>query len=70
MGVYEGRGQLSKSVKNLMLKWTEVRSHWSDASSREFEKTFITPLEMSARSAASAMDHMAVILQQVRRDCE
>ena len=28
MGVYEGRGQLSKSIKELLLRWNETRMSW------------------------------------------
>jgi hypothetical protein len=70
MGVYEGRGQLSKALKNLLLKWTEARSDWDDAASRHFEERFIQPLEMDLKNAVGAMDHMAGVLASVRRDCQ
>jgi len=28
------------------------------------------PLEMDLKNAVSAMDHMAIVLSQVRRDCQ
>jgi hypothetical protein len=70
MGVYEGRGQLAKALKNLTLRWTEAKGSWDDAVSRQFEENFMIPLEMDMKTAASAMDHMAAVLAQVRRDCE
>ena len=70
MGVYEGRGQLSKAIKQLTMRWTEARSSWNDAAAEHFEKKFLEPLEIDLRNAVSAMDHMATVLGQVRRDCE
>ena len=70
MGVYEGRGQLSKGIKQLLLRWAEVRTSWNDAAAEHFEKKFLEPLEIDLRNAFSAMDHMATVLGQVRRDCE
>ena len=70
MGVYEGRGQLAKSVKQLMLRWTETRGDWNDSAAEGFEKKFLEPLEIDLRTAVSAMDHMATLLNQVRRDCQ
>jgi hypothetical protein len=70
MGVYEGRGQLSKAMKNLMLRWVEAKSSWDDTASKHFEDKFLTPLEMDLKTAASAMDHMAGVLSSVRRDCQ
>ena len=70
MGVYEGRGQLAKALTNLNLRWVEAKGSWDDAVSRQFEENFMVPLEMDMKNAASAMDHMASVLAQVRRDCE
>lgn len=70
MGVYEARGQLSKAVKDLMLRWNEAKMDWDDAAARAFEKDVLEPLERDAKNAAAAMDSAAELLQQVRRDCQ
>ena len=70
MGVYEGRGQLAKAMKELATRWAEAQQVWNDPMSLAFEKENLVPLEMDLRSAVSAMDHMAQILAQVRRDCQ
>jgi hypothetical protein len=69
MGVYEGRGQLSRAMKDLMAHWRETRLYWDDALARNFERNYITPLETNMRNAGGAMDHMAALLNQIRRDC-
>ena len=69
MGVHEGRGLLSKSIKELMLRWDEARMSWDDVRAREFENSFLEPLQMDLKNAVSAMDHMAILLQQVRSAC-
>lgn len=70
MGVYEGRGQLSKALKLLLTRWAEANMSWHDAASINFEKKYLDPLESDLRNAVSSMDHMAQVLAQVRRDCE
>jgi hypothetical protein len=70
MGVYEGRGQLAKSIKLLMQQWAETRSSWSDERAREFEEKYLHTLEQDLRNAVGAMDHMAIYLGQVKRDCD
>lgn len=70
MGVYEGRGQLSKAIKLVQLRWQETRTSWNDAASEHFEKKFLEPLEADLRTAATAMEHMASVLAQIRRDCQ
>ncbi|HEX4123261.1 MAG TPA: hypothetical protein VHY37_00935 [Tepidisphaeraceae bacterium] len=69
MGVYEGRGQLGKSIKLLLRRWEEAKSDWDDSVSKNFEKTYLLPMELDLRNAVGAMDHMAQVLAQVRRDC-
>ena len=70
MGVYEGRGQLTKAFKALEHRWGEAKSNWEDSASQHFEEKFIEPIEMDLKNAVGAMDHMAGILAQVRKDCQ
>jgi hypothetical protein len=70
MGVYEGRGQLAKSMKELMSRWQETRQGWDDPMSRSFEKECLLPIEQDLRNAFGAMEHIAQVLAQVRKDCE
>jgi len=69
MGVYEGRGQLSRAMKDLMAHWRETRLYWDDTLAHNFERNYIIPLETNLRNAGGAMDHMAALLNQIRRDC-
>ena len=50
MGVYEGRGQLGKGMKELMSAWLDTRSSWKDANAERFEKKHLVPLEMDIRA--------------------
>ena len=70
MGVFEGRGQLSKSLKELINAWLDCKASWKDANADRFEKKHIIPLEQDLRSAVGAMDVMAQLLGHIRRDCE
>ena len=70
MGVYGGRGQLSRAIKLLQARWIDTKTGWDDAASAHFEKKFLEPLEADLRTAETAMDHMAAVLNQIRRDCQ
>jgi len=70
MGMHEGRAKIGKSVKDLLTHWTETRSNWDDSTSDAFEKKFLVAIEADARTAISAMDSMAQVLAQIKRDCE
>jgi hypothetical protein len=70
MGLYEGRGSLSKALKQLENQWAEAKASWDDPRSREFEERFIAPLHSDIRTAVSAMDQMAGLLSRIRQECE
>jgi len=70
MGVYEGRGQLSKAFKQLTAQWMETQSQWSDIRAKSFEEKYLKTLESDLRQAGNAMDQMAVLLGQIRKECE
>jgi hypothetical protein len=70
MGLYEGRGNLNKSLKDLMLKWDATKLDWSDEVAEQFEATYLQPLDQALKQAVSAMDHMAQIMSRVDRDCK
>jgi hypothetical protein len=69
MGVYEARGQLAKLMKELTDKWSDTKLDWDDIVSHNFENKFLVPLEADLRNATGAMDHMAHLLAQIKRDC-
>ena len=70
MGMHEARGTLAKSFKELTNRWRNTRAQWDDAQAEHFEQTYLLNLESDLKVAASAMDQMSILLNQVRRDCE
>ena len=69
MGVYEGRGQLARGMKDLNNRWLDTKSTWQDSTSEAFEQEHMVTLETDLRQAITAMEHMAQIIAQVKRDC-
>ncbi|MCS7032788.1 MAG: hypothetical protein NZ561_02205 [Phycisphaerae bacterium] len=69
MGVFEARGTIAKAWKDLAARWQDIRVHWDDLRAVDMEKQLLQPLELDTRAAASAMDQLAVVLSQVRREC-
>ena len=70
MGLHEARGTLAKAMKELTTSWADVRANWDDVQARQFEETYLRNLEADLRVAAAAMDQVAQVVNQVRRDCE
>ncbi len=69
MGVHEGSGRLSKAMKELLMHWEETKQVWDDPASRGFEQRHIIPLQMDLRTATAAMGQMALLLENIRREC-
>lgn len=69
MGAFEARGTLAKAIHDLSIKWQDVKVNWSDAQAEAIEKEYLAPLEMDVRSAVSAIDQLAILLAQAKRDC-
>jgi len=70
MGLHEARGMLAKGMKDLGNRWRETRISWDDAQAEQFEKRYMEMVESDMRMAMTAMDHLAVVLAQIERDCE
>lgn len=70
MGLYEGRGQLAKAMKDLAQRWGETKMSWTDQQAAEFERRYVQQFEADLRQAVTAMEHMATVLNQVHRECE
>jgi hypothetical protein len=70
MGVHEGRGQLNRAIKDLMMRWQETKATWHDSQASKFEEKFLFTLEQDLKACFSAMDQMAVRITQAKHDCE
>ena len=70
MSMMESKGALAKGTKDLLEKWSQVKDIWTDAQSRDFEKTFLVQLEQDVRAAFGALDRMDSVIHKVRIDCE
>jgi len=69
MSLHASRANLNDSLKRLLNDWDAVREQWDDETSRRFFETHIAALQPIVRSTLGAMDQMAELLRQARRDC-
>jgi hypothetical protein len=69
MGMVEGRATLRKSMKEMMMHWSETKSQWNDGNAHAFESKYLVPLESDAKQAINAMDQMSQILQRIKQEC-
>ncbi len=61
--------ELTDGMKTLGAVWDEARMGWTDAIAEDFEQRFWTPLQAQTGDAVGAIDRLATILMQVRREC-
>lgn len=70
MSLYESRGNLQKSLKDLIHKWQIVKAEWNDEQADSIEQEVLYPLERDVRTAGEAMDLMKGLVTSARRDCQ
>jgi hypothetical protein len=70
MGLFEGRGNLSKGMQKVRMKWSGTRMGWDDKVADRFEERWLRPTEAELRTALAAMDHVTALISTIRRECE
>ena len=70
MNLSTGRGKLAETYKVLQARWEETRDGWNDAAGREFEKDHFAEIAPAVQSALRSIDRLAVVLTQMRNECE
>lgn len=68
MGLYEGKGQLDRAAKNLMIRWQAVRASWRDEVAADFEEKTLVPLQQHVKNATSAMGTAAALIARIKSD--
>jgi len=69
MGLYEARGNLARSYKDLLLRWRNTRAVWNDEQAENLERDVLQPVERAIRTAGEAIDQMTTAVNAARRDC-
>jgi len=65
-----GRTKLYKSFQTLEVHWQTTGDVWQDVARKKFETDHWEPLGPAVQSAVRAVDRLAVMLQQMKSDCE
>ena len=61
--------ELTDGLKTLSEVWEATRAVWTDGVAQEFESRYWRPLEGQTQDAVSAIERVAVLLAQVKREC-
>lgn len=69
MSLDVGRYHLSSAHKALLQHWDETCRRWHDPVRDELAKKHLEPLAPLVTKTLGAIDRLAVLVAQVRRDC-
>jgi len=61
---------LHAAFKDFGVAWEEVRVHWRDIKSHEFEDKYIKELPGQIAQVRNVMEELDHLLRKVRNDCE
>jgi hypothetical protein len=67
--VIAGANRLTQTARILRDSWLVTEATWGDSVRHRFEERHLKPLESAVDSAVNGLQALAVILDQVRRDC-
>jgi hypothetical protein len=62
--------QLHSSYKDLKPHWEDVQDCWSDVVQRDFDKTYLEPLDEQVQTTLRAMDRLAEVMARMQQECE
>jgi hypothetical protein len=67
--VLMGANRLKQTTRTLKDQWLITEAAWTDAVRQKFEERYLGSLDPAVDAAASGMQKMAEVLDQVRREC-
>jgi hypothetical protein len=70
MNVAASAATLMQSLKNLKLAWERTSTYWRDAKRVEFERKYLEHLPHDVARTTVTIKEIAVLLKEIRNDCE
>ena len=64
------RSQIYDAQKTARARWEGTADEWDDAVRHEHEEQVWEPLDRAVSDALRAIDQLAVLFTQIRRECE
>jgi hypothetical protein len=61
--------KLELSLKTFRATFSGVDPHWTDAARRDFQETYLEPMEPKVRSMVQAITRLAGVLAGAAREC-
>jgi hypothetical protein len=65
-----GAARIRHAMENVDIAWNQASDDWNDTVSRRFREHHLDPLVPRLKLALDAISRMALLLDEVERDCE
>ncbi len=65
-----GLGRMKRSTAKLKESWLELKTHWNDKASQDFEKNYLQTLAPQITLAAAAVHELRDVIEQAEKDLE
>lgn len=65
-----GAGRIRHALEQIETVWNENSAEWNDAVSRNFQERHLEPMIPRLKLALDAIGRMALLMNEVERDCE
>ena len=69
MSARTAKANLADSVKQLQLRWQQIKPLWDDHARRTFEKDVLDPLPARVEAAVKAMGHVVELMARAKHEC-
>lgn len=63
-----GTGQLAQALSELKQRWAEVKTHWNDDASRQFEQMHVQQLPTRLQLMVAAVQRLAAVVESAERE--
>jgi hypothetical protein len=63
-------GKLETALKPFHTTLASVDQQWADAARREFEETYLAPMEPHVQNMVAAIAHLGNVFSAAQRDCD
>lgn len=64
------RSQIYDAQKTAQAQWQSILEEWDDEVRRDHEETVWVPLDQTVSDTLRAVDQLAILLTQIRHECE
>jgi hypothetical protein len=67
--IYASAAKLELALKTLRTTIADVGPKWTDSARRDFEETYLEPIEPNVKNMIDAISHLTSVLAGAEREC-